>query len=83
MMKGAPGKGKHCKSQDERQAVFAQWQKTWCDCITGHMARTQDPKGEENLSDLLKNINFVLWASESPLKNYVCGSDMFCWACLL
>lgn len=63
--------------------LFGQWQKTWCDCITGHMAKTQDPKGEENLRDLLKNMNFVLWASESPLKNYVCGSDMFCWACLL
>ena len=66
-----------------KDMLFGQWQKTWYDCITGHMARTQDPKGEENLSDLLKNMNFVLWASESPLKNYVCGSDMSCWACLL
>lgn len=42
-----------------------------------------DPRGEENLSNLLKNMNCVLWASESPLKNYVCGSDILCWACLL
>jgi len=38
-----------------KDMLFGQWQKTWCDCITGHMAKTQDPKGEENLRDLLKN----------------------------